>query len=177
MKQIPLGRSGRFALVDDRDFDWLSQYQWIAEPSRKQVYVVHSKHDKRTGGTTRIKGHRTMHGLMMKPSPGQEIDHIDHNGLNNQRSNLRLCTRKQNLGGSTLNLNNSSGFKGVSRDIVTVRKKYGKMWKALGALMNRRRVSLGYFATPEEAAKAYDKWALQEYGEFAATNKSLGLLD
>jgi hypothetical protein len=90
-------------------------------------------------------------------------DHINHNKLDNRKSNLRVCTDLQNARNSTYRPNNTSGFKGVS-----LRKKYGT-WSA-DIKINYFHKFLGYFSSPEEAAHAYDNAAKEIYGEFAKTN-------
>lgn len=100
---------------------------------------------------------------------GEPIDHWDRDGLNNQRGNLRPCTHAQNCFNRFYGATNKSGFKGVSW------KRPNKKWcaqiKALGKVLH-----LGLFADPKEAAKAYDEAAELHFGQFALTNKRLGLL-
>ena len=174
MKQIPLAKSGKFALVDDADFQFLIQFKWRAEPSRKQIYAIRSN----ATGEAGIQNHRSMHRLILNPELGQQVDHIDHNGLNNQRANLRLCSKRDNLRSRTLNKNNSSGYKGVSLDQhARTGRPTNKPWRVyLGYDTAGSRIYIGYFATAKEAAEAYDHATIEFYGEFAATNKSLNLL-
>lgn len=100
-----------------------------------------------------------MHNVIMNPQKGLEIDHIDNNGLNNQRINLRICTHSQNL----MNQNKQRGrkYKGVSK----FREGYRSYLKYEG-----RFISLGVYKTEKEAAKAYDKGAIKYFGDFANTN-------
>ena len=92
-----------------------------------------------------------------------EIDHIDSNRLNNQKDNLRLCNRSQNLGNRNKSKNNKSGFKGVIWDKKT------KKWLAQTGV-NYKHKALGYFTNIMDAAKTYDKFALEYYGKFARLN-------
>ncbi len=92
---------------------------------------------------------------------GKVVDHIDHDTLDNQRINLRICTRSQN----GMNRKKDSGikFKGV-----TFHKRAGKFMAQI--YMNGKKYYLGVFETPEEAAMVYDKKARELHGEFALTN-------
>lgn len=105
-----------------------------------------------------------MHRLLIYVPPGFEVDHINRNGLDNRRANLRTCTKSENaanrekVGGDT-----SSKYKGVHR-----RADSGK-WMARIKVNGRRR-SLGCFYSEEEAALAYNVAATEEFGEFARVN-------
>ena len=110
------------------------------------------------------------------------IDHIDGDGLNNTKSNLRLCNRSQNSCNKKLKSNSGSGFKGV----YEVKKKYKKflkkdgthvaynkkpnLWLAYITPKGQKRIKIGYYKTAEEAAKAYDEKAKELFGEFAKLN-------
>lgn len=152
MAEIPLTK-GRVAIVDDIDYDTLSQFSW----------QYHS------GGyaTTRhpiSKKIEYMHRLIMSPEEGMDVDHINRDRLDNRRSNLRVCTRKENL----LNArgqNGTSKYKGVS--LKPGRKK---PWRARISL-DGKQVILGDFLTEEEAAFAYDLAAKEHHGEFAFLNE------
>lgn len=108
-----------------------------------------------------------MHRVIMEPPPGAVIDHINCDPLDNRRSNLRLATRAQNA----RNRNRASGrsrFKGVH-------KGEGGRWSAQISVNGKNRRA-GCYLTEEEAAQAYDAAALELHGEFARTNKMMGLL-
>jgi len=92
------------------------------------------------------------------------IDHVDGNGLNNQKANLRVASHAENCANRRINRNNTSGFKGVSKN--------KERWQAYIRVAYRQ-IHLGYFDTPEEAAEAYDRAAIAYFGEFAKTNKML----
>lgn len=151
------------ALVDDSDFDFLSQWKWCVGRGDDKWYAKR---------TITINGKPTcmlMHRQIMEANPGQQIDHRDRNGLNNQRSNLRFCNQSQNIGNSPTRSKNTSGFKGVTY------YKPKKNWQAQ-ITFNGHNYYLGRFDTPAKAAIVYDSAAVIKWGEFALTNKMLGLL-
>lgn len=101
-----------------------------------------------------------MHRLLINASEGMEVDHKDGNGLNNQKSNIRLATRSQNRMNRPKQSRNTSGFKGVSWD------KTHKIWMAYITLNNVQK-NLGYFKSKEDAYKAYCKAGIKYHKEFA----------
>lgn len=155
MKQIPLTQ-GKFAVVDDADFEWLNQWKWgfSSGYARRLIWVK--------GG----KGKQIivyMHRLIMNPP--DVCDHINGNRLDNRRSNLRNCTQGQNtMNRSVLNKNNTSRYRGVSWF------KRDGIWHAQ-IYINRKNLHLGYFDKLIDAAKAYNVAAVKFYGEFATLNK------
>jgi hypothetical protein len=166
MKTIMLTR-GYSALVDDSDFDFLSQWRW-------HVVISHSKHKTkvyaaRNPGRGGCSKYVLMHRVLMDASNTQKVDHKDGNGLNNQRLNLRLCSHSQNLHNTGLSASNSSGFKGVSWCSCA------KKWRAR-FVTNRKEHHLGLFNTKEAAAMAYDLAIVSARGDFSVTNESLSAL-
>lgn len=156
MKQIPLSH-GKVALVDDADFESLSAFRWRALYHRHadKWYAMRSLH--RDGKLTSVMMHRQIMGA----PAGIEVDHIDGDGLNNQRStNLRLATSQQNKFNTGRHKNNTSGYKGVSLD-----KRTG-LWEAR-TMLNRRNIIIGRFPTPLEASRAYTARIAELHGEFA----------
>lgn len=95
--------------------------------------------------------------------PPSDIDHVDGNGLNNAITNLRLCTKTQNMGNRKPNKNNTSGYKGVSWD--KRKKKFRAQIRQSGKCK-----FLGYFDTIEQAAEAYNQAAVVYFGSFANLN-------
>lgn len=155
MKQLKLTQ-GLMAFVDDADYDKLSGFRWFVGCTRnsRHKYAVRHVAKKENLGCTKIK----MHIQIMGKSEGLQIDHVDGNGLNNCRSNLRFATQAQNMANRRINKNNKSGFKGVSA--------HGS--KFIASIGSGRRGSeyLGTFTTAEMAHKAYLSAASVRYGEF-----------
>jgi len=149
---IPLTRQ-KFAIVDAKDYYYLSQFQWYALHGKRTFYACRRKNGKT------IK----MHRLITNAPSHLVVDHIDHNGLNNRRSNLRLCTAAQNTRNAAPSTGATSKYKGVHwyRD--------AKKWVA-EIYLNRKKYHLGYFTDEIEAAKAYDKKAKVLHGQFACLN-------
>ena len=104
--------------------------------------------------------HREILGIT---DPKINVDHLDGDGLNNQRSNLRVCTDSQNGANRGKQKNNKSGYKGVHWNKKT------KKWAAQ-IQYHKKVLNLGYYSDIIEAAKAYDKKALELFGEFARLN-------
>lgn len=137
---------GYKSLIDLDDVPLVSQTSWIAQVNNTDGSV-------RAAGV--VNGRRMLlHTLLMNPKKPLEVDHINHDSLDNRRCNLRVVTHQQNATNRRRFRNNSSGFKGVS-------KLNGK-WAA--------RIVLGSFDSPEDAARSYDKAALELHGEFACLN-------
>lgn len=106
-----------------------------------------------------------MHDLIMNPKTGEEVDHVDGNGLNNRRNNLRNVTRQQQCFNRSLQPNDS-GYKGVSRKHY---KLLGDRWHA-HITLNRKQIHIGTFDSKEDAALAYNAFASELFGEFAKLN-------
>jgi len=154
MKEIKLTK-GKVALVDDADYDLLNQLNWYAFWNGKTFYAARNSPKKR--GVTIF-----MHQMILGVKGG---DHINGNGLDNQRANLRACTVSQNGMNAQPRLGCASKYKGV-----TLKKKLKKYpWQA-GIVVNKKRIHLGYFETDTEAAIAYNEKAFELFGEFARPN-------
>lgn len=147
MKQIPLTQ-GKFALVDDEDFEFLMQWKWHFErgyscnKSEKKIY---------------------MHNLINKTPTKMQTDHIDGNKLNNTKENLRTCSASQNSMNSKKIILKTSKYKGVyffKRD---------KNWAAK-IMLDRKSIFLGHFSLEIDAAKAYNDAAIKYFGKFARLN-------
>jgi hypothetical protein len=160
-KLIPLTQ-GKFAIVDAEDYDFLMQWSWQAKSFPVDKSVFYAKRDN--------KGkHVYMHRVLIKASKGEIVDHVNRNPLDNRKCNLRLCTISQNAYNRKKVSNNTSGYKGVG-----LIKGSNKWWAKIK--VNKTSIHLGAFNCPIEAAKAYDEAATKHHGEFALTNKMLGLI-
>jgi hypothetical protein len=152
---VPLTK-GYEAIIDAEDAVSVGQWNWAAyaRHGRRCVYAIRSD---RTGG-----GNKTifLHRFLLECSNGFCVDHIDGNGLNNTRINLRIATFSQNQHNSTISRDNTSGYKGVIFD------RRRNVWRAAIA-KNRKRLHLGSFTTPEAAYSAYCDAAQELHGEFA----------
>ena len=160
-KQIPLTQ-GQFAIVDDEDFEMVCQQKWHLMRQKRKNYAISSVYLRPKGGTY-IMQTLYLHRFIMRPPKGMEIDHKDHNGLNCQRDNMRICTHAENDRNSRSHVNSTSKYKGVFHDRLKGR------WKA-SIRCNQRNINLGYFSSEVEAAQAYDAKAKEMFGEFACTN-------
>jgi len=150
-KSIPLSQ-GKFALVDDDMFDYLMQWKW----SYRHGYAYRKK-----GMPSRDNIH--MHRVIMNTPDGMQTDHINGDGLDNRRANLRICTDVENKRNKGLISSNTSGYKGVSWNAP--RKQYQAYIK-----VNNKVIFLGRYPEPESAGHAYDEAAKKYFGEFARLN-------
>jgi len=155
MKEIPLTR-GKVALVDDEDYELLNQWKWYAVKSHNCWYA------QRTIYQGVNNSYIKMHRLILNTPEGMQSDHINGNGLDNRRENLRVCTNTENCRNQKPQ-KHSSIFKGVT--LYKSRNKWVARIK-----VSRSSINLGIFNSELEAAQAYDKAAEKYFGEFARTN-------
>ena len=155
MKEVQLTR-GMKALVDDEDFELVTRHRWHPKPGGKTFYADTSIRGS-DGKWHTAKMHRLILGL--SDSDPRRGDHVDMNGLNNQRHNLRVVDAT----GSNVNrlVYGKSGFKGVFK------RKGGFV---AGISLRKKGIYLGWFKRAEEAAHAYDDAARRFYGELARLN-------
>ncbi len=158
MREIPLTQ-GKFALVDDDDYEKLSRHKWNVTKSRNTFYA--GRTDRTTGRKLNIKMHREILGLTQYD--GKLSDHKNRNGLDNRKNNLRIATFSLNNYNRKKNKNNTSGYRGV--------RWYprNKKWCAF-IRINCEKKYLGIFRNIVDAAKAYDTSAIQYWGENAILN-------
>jgi hypothetical protein len=155
MKEIKLTQ-GKVALVDDEDFNYLNQFKWQVIKPRYIYYVV--KSGKRINGKNKKE---YMHRIIMNTPSHLQVDHIDHNGLNNQKSNLRNCNNSQNNANKILM--NEEKYRGICWD------KSRNKWMSSIRFMGKN-IFLGRFSDPIIAAKEYDRVVIKYHGEFAHLN-------
>ena len=161
MKQIPLTQ-GKVALVDDADYDRLmamGKWHYTAQGYAARSYGYKRESDGRRSNKTIL-----MHRMVFNTSEGMDTDHIDNDKLNNQRNNLRVCTRSENKQNCGKRCNNTSGYKGVSWS------KSKKRWQVF-IWIKYKQINLGIFTDKIEAAKVYNEAALKYHGEFARLNE------
>jgi len=153
MKEIKLTQ-GQIALVDDEDFEFLNQWKWHERKINKIYYYA-------------IRGIRIkdkikfiyMHRLIMNTPTGFVVDHLNHNGLDNQKSNLRNCTQSENI--MNQKCRNKSGYKGV----------YYFNGKIIAKIsINRKVIHLGYFKNGIKAAEKYNEICKAKRGNYAILN-------
>jgi hypothetical protein len=153
--EIALTR-GQVAIVDDADFAYLSRWKWQAKPSYGgKFYVV--RQTSKDGKRIKLQMHRVILGV--GSSDKRQVDHINCNGLDNRRSNLRFATRAQQQQNTPKKRNNKCGFKGV-------RKSKTGRWHAQ-IVVSKKLIRIGTFDTPELAHEAYKNAAITHFGEFA----------
>lgn len=147
------------AVIDDDDYVLVSQYKWCIYDSAKNNSKYATTNTKRSDGKYTTT---SMHRLILGANPGQIVDHIDMDGLNNRKKNLRFVDRQGNSANRKSMRGSSSKYKGVTRF-------RGNRWRAQVNAGGRVR-HLGCFLKEEHAARAYDVAAAGEFGEFARLN-------
>lgn len=155
MKIIPLTK-GYSVKVDDEDYNHLRMHKWYY----LNGYAVRTMYCKSTKRTSHVFMHRL---LVNFSDPNNDVDHINNDGLDNQRSNLREATRQQNAANRPLFSNNKSGFRGVSWD------KCRSKWQAQITVKGKV-YRLGRGTDPEKLAAIYNARAKEVFGEFASLN-------
>lgn len=153
--EFPLTK-GKVALVDVADLLIVARYSWHAQNKKGYWYA------RRVSTIDGLRYRESMHRRIMEPGPGLVVDHINGDGLDNRRANLRLCTHQQNCSNnSILTTSGRSKYRGV-------RPSFSK-WEAVIKVDGRSR-RIGSFFSPEDAARAYDAAARDAFGEFATLN-------
>jgi hypothetical protein len=162
VKTIPLTQ-GKFAIVDDSDYESVSKFEWCFQPqggyAERRVKCSDGKHR-----------NKRLHRFLMGDPDGICVDHKNGNGLDNRRENLRLASLKENC-------RNRVGKHGRILP-KGVYKKKGHINRPFMAYIrvNYKLIHLGYYATAEEASRVYDKHAQIYFGQFAKLNNGGDLL-
>ena len=154
MREINLVNNKGVTMIDDEDYKLLSQYRWRISNGYAVTHMVINKKQVT----------KRMHRLIMNEPRKFEIDHIDHNKLNNCKSNLRVVTHQQNMINVSNHKNSSSKYKGVGW------RKDKNKWESRIKL-NENRYFLGYFNSEINTARAYNIKAKELFGEYAHLNK------
>lgn len=163
MRTIPLTQD-QVALVDDKNFEWLNQWKWYAVWNGRYWYACRGVWDKKEKLYKRIWIHR----LIVNAPIEQQVDHRNHNGLDNCEHNLRLATPSQNTANQQKRAKKTSKYKGVSWI------KKDKIWQVkIG--VNHKCLYLGSFDSEIKAARIYDQTAKKHFGEFAYLNFGDGI--
>lgn len=159
MKKIAIGKNGKsglFALVDDEDYERLKKMNWYCNNGGYVIGRRNRKYDYKF---------MLMHRLIMNTPKNMDTDHINHNKLDNRKSNLRICTVKENMGNQRkIRAGTSSKYKGVCLD------KYKGTWRSY-IIVSGRHIYLGRHQNEIDAAKAYNKAAKKYFKKFALLNK------
>jgi hypothetical protein len=154
---VPLTK-GQTAVVDESDAPLVQRFKWHAVLSNGRVWYAQTK--MWLGGKRRTV---MLHRFILSPPPGLDVDHINNDGLDCRRSNLRVCTRRQNLANMRPRSDGTSRFKGVSR--------LGRKWAAaISPYGDGSMYHIGVFEDEADAAVAYDLAARLHFGEFARLN-------
>lgn len=156
----------QIVLFDAKDHSLLKHFKWHVERYKggNTLYVCAIITNSKLKKTT-LK----MHRLIMNPIESQEVDHINGNGLDNRRKNLRICSHSQNGKNHRINKNNKSGYKGVSKCITKSKHKnktYVYEYWLAQICKDFKRIFLGKFKNKEDAFKSYCEASKKYHGEF-----------
>ena len=150
MKTVPLVNSDLCAIVDDADYQLVRKYNWYLLKGNTTNYA-------KTGS------HTYMHRVISGAPRGMDTDHWNHDGLDNRRQNLRICTKSENHRNKNRHRDSRSPYLGVSK------RKNANRWES-AIMVNRKRLYLGLYKTAEEAARARDAATLKYYGDRSPLN-------
>ena len=156
-REIALSQ-GKVAIVDDADYERVNQFKWCAAFNRGNWYG--SRRARASNGKSVTL---PLHRFILNAPTGMIVDHIDGDGLNCCRNNMRLCNQKQNSTNKRKPKTNTSGYKGVSWSAPH------RKWR-VKIKVDQKTIHIGMFTNLIEAARAYDSAARKHHGIFARTN-------
>jgi hypothetical protein len=160
MKIITLnGKTKRYVFVDDEDYEAVSKHKWCVKQD-KSTYYARTQVKNDDGTWIALLMHRLVVGVT---DPKIEVDHRNHRGFVNLKTNLRVCSHADNMRNQQKHSVNTSGFKGVSWN------KHNKNWRAR-IKVNYKNIHLGCYTDKIDAAKAYNDAAIKYFGHFACLN-------
>lgn len=174
-------KTGRFVRLEPREIQELGYGLSLVEMTTGECHLIDTaqeylvseyswyQNEKGYAATWNEGNVLLIHRLITGALPDTVVDHKNHKAWDSRQANLRVCSHAENMRNRSLNKNNTSGFKGVSW------YKRRSRWVAHVAVNNKKK-TVGYFHTTIEAARAYDRAALELHGAFACTNVMLGLL-
>lgn len=168
MKEIQLTQ-GKVALVDDEEYERVSKHKWYAKKGNSTYYAACNIYNKET----RKQKHTLLHRFILNiKETSIEVDHINHNGLDNRKLNLRETTPQQNSRNRRMNKIKNGRYKGVYRHTYRSKKDGSFLhYRYLAKIgYNGAEINIGLFHTDTEAAIAYNKKAIELHGEFAHIN-------
>jgi|TARA_R110000824_G_scaffold71132_5_gene182367 hypothetical protein len=152
--------SDKVALVDDEDYSRV-----VEAISKRAKWYAHVPHTSKKYYAMNGNRDLSIHRVVMNAPKGMDVDHINGDPLDNRKENLRICTRSENCRNRKVRTTSKSGYKGVYTT------PYGRFQAYIGNPDKKsRHISLGTYDAPEEAARVYDRKALELHGEFALLN-------
>lgn len=167
MKRVKLTQ-GKWAIIDDEDEERVKAFKWCLQRNdytRKSGETIYKLYAARSTYKEKSRSTALLHRFILGANPGQEVDHVNGNGLDCRRKNLRFATRSQNRANSKF----GTGVwnkKGYATSRYTGVKFWGRKSSAVITVRNKK-IHLGSFNSEKQAARAYDHAAVYYHGEFA----------
>lgn len=150
---IPLTK-GQIAIIDLDDYELINKYTWCAKVAGRTYYAMTSTYNKNYKSIF-----SSMHRVILNPKKNEVVDHLNGNGLDNRKCNLRICSQQENLFNQQLRVDNTSGYKGVTWD------KSNNKWLSQ-IQINKKNIKLGRFLNIEDAIKARKEAEIQLFKSF-----------